>query len=46
MVSHIAERNNRGDLHIKAGAVYMFGIICNNIHPVEEHGFDRGLPWP
>ena len=42
----LAERYDRRDSHVDAGAVYVPVIVRDDIDLVEEHRLDRGLPRP
>ena len=42
----LAQRNDRGDLHIDAGAMHMAVIAGDDIDLVEKHRLYRGLPRP
>lgn len=42
----LAQRDDRWDLHIQAGAVDMLAIAGDNINFIQEHRFNRRLPRP
>ena len=42
----LLQRDHAGDLHVEIGGMDLAVVGGDDVHPVEEDGLDRGLPWP